>query len=129
MGFSEGGAVAAGLLVLDGRHAFAHFKCGIFFCAPAPVDPQLILSGELRDMNIRDDGVAIRVPTAHFWSASDRVHPNMGKALVHLCDSALREEYVHELGHTIPTSLSSTAFQRSVRALERTIERAKDLNL
>lgn len=68
MGFSEGGLVAASLLVEDARHPFAGFKCGIFLNAPAlPLDPNVIhLTGDgLRCLEPNKDGVIVHVPTAH----------------------------------------------------------------
>lgn len=124
MGFSEGGAVAAALLVLDARQRFAHFKCGIFFCAAAPMDPETVLQGDTGFMDAARDGVVIHVPTAHIWASNDEKHELMGKDLVGLCNAALREEYVHEMGHSVP---SGDAFPQMLRAVERTIERAKSL--
>lgn len=132
MGFSEGGAVAAGLLLLDASQGFAGFRCGVFFCAATPLDPQMALAGERRAMSARADGFVVRVPTAHVWSSGGEVHPDMGRELSSLCESGpggasggLREELVHDLGHNVPGSVSGAFLQGTVRAVERTIERAK----
>lgn len=129
MGFSEGGAVAAGLLILDARQGFANFKCGIFFCAATPLDPKVLFTGESREMDACIDGTVVSVPTAHVWSPKDQFHPNMGKALVHLCQGAFREEYIHDMGHSIPSSPSNPSFRETLKVLERTVERARHLGM
>lgn len=68
MGFSEGGIVAATLLLEDARRPFANFKCGILFSAAPPLDPDDLRANVVRCLDPERDGVAIRVPTAHIYS-------------------------------------------------------------
>ncbi|KAK3937138.1 serine hydrolase FSH [Diplogelasinospora grovesii] len=125
MGFSQGGGVAASALVEDARHRAGHFKCAIFLCAAPPIDPGLIRIGVSRTMDVATDGVVINIPTAHIWSDAGDVCPGMGKQLVRMCNEDLRDEFVHQLGHDVPGSLSDEGLAGAVRVIERAIERAK----
>ncbi|KAI0169917.1 hypothetical protein GGR52DRAFT_552073 [Hypoxylon sp. FL1284] len=126
VGFSAGGGVAASLLVLDGKEQFARFKCGIFFCAGTPVDPESLRAGSRRELNVSADGILVNVPTAHIWSPNGEIYPGMGQGLPTLCSEEVREEVVHDLGHDVPGSNSSQYLTEAVRAIERTIERARN---
>lgn len=68
MGFSEGGIVAATLLLEDARRPFANFKCGIFFSAAPPLDPDDLRAGSVRSLDPVQDRVSVHVPTAHIYS-------------------------------------------------------------
>lgn len=105
------------------------FKCGIFFSAPPPIDERLARQGvvEARHHNYSTDGVLINVPTAHIWSDARGIHQGMGQELVELCDESLREEAVHGLGHTVPGAYGDEGLKDALRAIERVIERAKDM--
>ncbi len=128
MGFSEGGAVAAGALIVDAKLQFAGFKCGIFFCATTPQDLNAAVSkGELRDLDPARDGIVIDVPTAHIWSDKDRVHPDMGRDLVQLCREEVRSEVIHGLGHDVPGARSDEAFLATRKAVERALHLAKSI--
>ncbi len=146
MGFSEGGIVAAMLLVEDSRRPFAGFKCGIFFSAAPPLDPDDIRNGTARCLNPATDGVAVKIPTAHIWSSKtaeagfgqlpsplahlwsgagwenpERVH----EALARLCNERLCEVFMHDLGHGVPGSTSDQGLRGTLRAIEHTIENAR----
>lgn len=127
MGFSEGGAVAAGALIADAQLRFADFRGGIFFCATTPQDLGAALAtGTVRDLDPARDGVVIDVPTAHVWSDRDRVHKDMGRDLVGLCRIDLRSEFVHGLGHDVPGARASDKdFAGALLAVERTVERMR----
>jgi hypothetical protein len=149
-GFSEGGMIAALLLVEDARRPFAGFRCGILFSAAPPFDPDVSQS---TDNNIRalgmnpiEDGVIIKVPTAHIRESSPppwlwRFSPlaplwakhNMGnptrlnEAMIGLCDGGVREVFTHhDVGHDIPGTKSKMELAGALRAIERTIERCQD---
>lgn len=126
VGFSEGGAIAAALLLADAQSYSAGFKCGLFFCAATPQHPDWLSGKELRDMDAAVDGIAIDVPTAHIWSDKGEIHPGMGCALAQLCRENVRSEFVHGLGHDIPGARSNEGFREALRAVERTLDRAKD---
>lgn len=126
MGFSEGGTVAAFMLIEDMRHPFGEFKCAIFFSAAPPPDPDAVRSGIVRHVDHATDGVLLKIPTAHIWSNvveidSTRAH----RPLAQLCDEELRQEFIHDLGHDVPGSKSNQGLDGALRAIEHTIETAK----
>ncbi|OQE34917.1 hypothetical protein PENCOP_c015G08415 [Penicillium coprophilum] len=140
MGFSEGGIMAAMLLIEDARHPFAGFKCGIVFSAALPLDPDVVRTGVLRCIDPEIDGVLLHIPTtliveenlvrlrgrsplASLWCQDDAQ-----EALVRICDERLREVVRHDLGHQVPGSKSMEGFLETLKAIERTIERAFDLS-
>lgn len=128
MGFSEGGTVAAMLLVEDARHgSFGGFQCAVFFSAAPPVDPDAVETGVVRRLDPAVDGVVLTVPTVHMWSTTctpdeARVH----QTLAQLCDASVRQIFLHGRGHDVPGAKSDEEeFQGSVRAIERAIEIAR----
>lgn len=129
IGFSEGGRVAAMMMIREAQHATATLKCGIFFCALSPIDLAAVLqkNGRIRLLNRAFDGILVNVPTAHIWSKSGDIYPGMGQDLVGLCQAGLREEVIHDLGHSVPGARGSNGLKETIRAIERTIERAKEL--
>lgn len=146
IGFSEGGLVAASLLVEDARHKFAGFKCGIFFSAPPPpLDPEVTRADVLRCLEPAKDGVLIHVPTAHIretngldelrcksplnplWQRVEEVASG-DDGLAQLCDADLREVFLHELGHQIPGSRPGEELSGALRAIERTMQKARALS-
>lgn len=146
MGFSEGGIVAAMLLAEDARQAFADFQCGIFLSAAPSLDPARIREEPvtLRCLNPALDGTVIRVPTAHIigsnepfahlvalsplsglWISSGMDDPEkLHQWLFQLCSDE-RELFVHQLGHEVPGAKSLEGLSGALRAIERTIERAR----
>ena len=150
MGFSEGGIVAATLLLEDARRPFAGFKCGIFFSAAPPLDLNGIRASTVRCVDPGKDGVSIRVPTAHIfsrevgptaagtdtggpavprspleklWSEAGWNSPGeVHKALVRLCEGG--EVFVHNLGHQVPGTEHPEARRGALRAIHRTLERS-----
>lgn len=141
MGFSEGGVIAAMLLIEDARQSFAGFKCGIFFSAAPPLDPDVVRGGILQCVDPDRDGILIQVPTAHIggsnecleqlnqlspmaplWSKSPAL---LRDALVRLCDDHHRQEFLHSRGHDIPGASSPKELSGVLRAIERTIDSAR----
>lgn len=145
MGFSEGGVVAATLLVEDARRPFANFKCGILFSAAPPLDPDDLRAGIIRCLDPAVDGVSIHVPTAHIyshensstgtgfgfgnvesplnklwsdagWSRPEQVHTSLAR----LCDKS--QVFVHDHGHQVPGPRDRQALRGAFRAINRTIE-------
>ncbi|KAJ5815535.1 Serine hydrolase FSH [Penicillium riverlandense] len=138
MGFSEGGMMAALLLIEDARNSFAGFKCGIFFSAAVPFDPDVVRTRHLRCIDPTIDGVVVHVPTAviveknfarlRHLSPLDKLWPDDEEALVSICAEASREVVRHDLGHHVPGSASTTeGLTATLQAIERTIERASEL--
>ncbi|KAI1340368.1 hypothetical protein F5Y15DRAFT_380456 [Xylariaceae sp. FL0016] len=130
MGFSEGGAVAAWMLLENARHpaTFGDFKCAIFFSAAVPFDPDVIRTGTVRVPDPTVEGVMITIPTAHIWSTVGDVNMERAQSLAKLCEPGLKEEYVHSLGHNVPGSKSDEALAGSLRVIEHTVERARELS-
>jgi hypothetical protein len=131
MGFSEGGAVAAWMLIENSNHplTFGSFKCAIFFSAALPFDPDVVRTGIVKPVDPAIEGELIKIPTAHVWSGENDVNIEGAQSLASLCDAKLREDFVHSLGHNVPGSKSdSEALAGTLRVIERTIERARQLN-
>lgn len=139
MGFSEGGIIAAMLLVEDSRQSFAGFKCGIFFSAAPPLDPDVVRGGILRCVDPdRDGGTLIQVPTAHIGGSNECLErlsllspmaplwckspALLRDALVRLCDDNYRQVFLHNRGHDIPGANSPKELSGVLRAIERTID-------
>ncbi|KAJ6031692.1 Serine hydrolase FSH [Penicillium herquei] len=139
MGFSEGGIIAAMLLIEDARHPFTEFKCGIFFSAALPLDPDVVRTGVLRCINPDTDGVLLHVPTAliveeNLVRLRDRsplaplwCQEDAQEALVQICDERLREVVRLDLGHQVPGYKSSEGLRETLQAIERTIQRADEI--
>jgi hypothetical protein len=128
IGFSEGGAAAANMMIEDAKNdpRWCEFKCGIFFCALTPVDVTQV-TDKVRHLSASEDGILITLPTAHIWSQGGDYHPGMGQDLVELCQADVREQVIHQLGHEVPGARSDDFYKETMRAIERTIERAKSL--
>ncbi|KAI1127895.1 hypothetical protein F5Y10DRAFT_188152 [Nemania abortiva] len=127
IGFSEGGLIAASLLLYDEHYSLYNLKCGIFFSAATPYDLKLFMQlGTSRMLDPEVDGVAIKVPTAHIWSDNDEKHPDMGQKLARLCDPTVREEFVNHGNHDIPGARDEEGLDEAIRTIERTIERARN---
>ncbi|KAI0875890.1 serine hydrolase FSH [Hypoxylon argillaceum] len=129
MGFSEGGAVAAWMLIENSRHplTFGPFKCAIFFSAAVPFDPDVVRSGIVKPVDPAIEGEMIKIPTAHAWSSENDVNEKAAQSLASLCSAKVRETFVHTLGHNVPGSKSdSEALAGALRIIERTIERARE---
>ncbi|KAI2604053.1 serine hydrolase FSH [Hypoxylon fragiforme] len=124
MGFSEGGTVAAMMLIEDARHgSFGGIKCGVFFCAAPPFDPDLIRDAVVRYADPDSDGVLLTVPTAHIWSrASSAGEIAVHRALSQLCDEKVRELATHDLGHAVPGAKSEDGLAEALRAIEHVVE-------
>ncbi|KAI1332329.1 serine hydrolase-domain-containing protein [Xylariaceae sp. FL0255] len=125
IGFSEGGAVAAWMLLENSRYPsrFGSFKCAIFFSAAVPFDPDVVRSGEMKAVDLVSAGEPIRIPTAHIWSNENDVNEERARALTRLCDADLRETFVHSLGHHVPGSKSDESLFGTIRVIEHAIER------
>jgi predicted esterase len=132
IGFSEGAGVAASILAYHERLCTAKLrspfslKCGIFFSAGPPLDIDALQQGKLQQLNVANDKHVINFPTAHIWAAMDDVHPGFGPAARSLCADDSVEVFVHDLGHNIPGTRSEEGVAESVKAIRRTIERARD---
>lgn len=151
MGFSEGGIIAATLLVEYARRPFTNFKCGILFSAAPPVDPDHLGTGVVRCLDPTKDGVSIHIPTAHIYSHENdptghgsgagvgianvqsplnRLWSEAGwgtaeqvhNSLAKLCSES--QVYVHAHGHQVPGPRDHDALRGALRVINRTIESA-----
>ncbi|KAI4862563.1 serine hydrolase FSH [Hypoxylon rubiginosum] len=130
MGFSEGGTVAAMMLVEDARHgSFGGLKCAVFFCAAPPFNPDLARTGAIKYADPNTDGVLLTIPTAHIWSQTAGVDEiKVHQALSRLCDEKVREIFLHDLGHDVPGSKSENGLAGSLRAIEHVVDTAMGNN-
>lgn len=126
LGFSEGGGIAAFLLIEDARRPFGNFRCAVFFSSAAPFDPDALLDqGKVRWIEAQPDGALINVPTAHMWSDVDDVSETSAKVVASLSAAHVREIFVHKLGHDVPGAKGNEGLDLAIRAIDRTIERAR----
>jgi hypothetical protein len=146
MGYSEGAIVAAMLLVEDARCLFAGFHCGIFLIRAPP--PNTMAAGIRLGARAFDcdPPICVLVPTAHIWSDNiinpeeqetlRRISPlaplfehvefsDLHLALVQLCDEGNCEAFKHNVGRYVPGAGSASSIVGTVRAIEHTIERAR----
>lgn len=127
MGFSEGGTVAAMMLIEDLRHqSLGGIKCAVFFSAALPWDPDALRAGTAKHVDPAMDGCLLTIPTAHLWSRTIssediRIH----ESLANLCEPSLREIYLHDLGHDVPGFKSEDGLHGALRAIERTVEKTR----
>jgi hypothetical protein len=130
MAFSEGAAVASSLIVdcirssSIGKASPFDFKCAIFFCAGNPIDINAMHRNELVYLDCEKDGALISIPTAHIWAREDNVHRGFGRRLSKVCHVDTKEEFIHDLGHTIPGAQSGEGVPETVCVIRRTIDRA-----
>ncbi|KAI0429433.1 serine hydrolase FSH [Xylaria sp. FL1042] len=128
MGFSEGGAVAAWMLIENAKYplTFGPLRCAIFFSAAVPFHPDIIRTDIMKPVDLAI-GEVIKIPTAHVWSNENDINSEKAMSLASLCDAKVRETFVHSMGHSVPGSkYDSEALTGALRIIERTIERAKD---
>nr|XP_036581026.1 EF-hand calcium-binding domain protein [Colletotrichum truncatum]KAF6789199.1 EF-hand calcium-binding domain protein [Colletotrichum truncatum] len=146
MGFSEGGIVGATLLLEDARRPFANFKCGIFFSAAPPLDPDALRDGIIGCLDPTADAAALsHVPTAHIyshvkdttgsgianvqsplhglwveagWGTPEQLHGSLSR----ICGKS--EVFVHDHGHRVPGSTDPQGLRGALRAIDRTIKSA-----
>lgn len=127
MGFSEGGTVAATILLEDAQNAsFGGLRYAVFFSAAPPFDVDALQAGVLRQLDPSVDGVSIPIPTAHIWSSvagADEL--KVHESLASVCDADCREVFHHNLGHDVPGAKSDEGVAGALRAIERTIEKAR----
>ncbi|KAI1392975.1 uncharacterized protein F4822DRAFT_426172 [Hypoxylon trugodes] len=124
MGFSEGGTVAAMMLLQDARHcSFGGLKCAVFFSACQPFDPDLVRSGTIRQADPDKDGVLFAIPTVHIWSRTAGVEEiKVHESLSQLCDEKVREVFLHD----VPGSKSEKGLAGTLRAIEHVVANAMD---
>ena len=130
MGFSEGAALAASLIIQKlqenrrQQQLYPLFKCAVFFSGGVPMDPST--GAEMpkrRLMNFEHDGEVIEIPTAHIWGANDQLYPTFGPVLCDLCKRDRREVLIHKAGHEIPGPRSADEVAKATEVINKTIAR------
>ena len=101
MGFSEGGSLAASLM-LSRNNYVKSFKFAVFFCAMPPFyrERSGVILGD-------EDAERIDLPTAHIFGSKD-VGRLASLALYNLCNSEKAYTFEHKAGHTIPWESTAT---------------------
>ena len=129
IGFSEGGSLAATVLVEDqdnARKGLSHnsLRCGIFFNAYPPFTSdgkKLMLSDEF--------GQPIQAPTLHVLSGSDSFF-YASRALSQLCSQEQCTIYEHSEGHAIPWKpVVARPLGAEIKRFLETIRRRKRSNI
>ena len=113
IGFSQGAALAATLIVRDGHRTnnlfqnqrlLPTFRFAIFLSGGQPFDSLGLERGEIRQLEPSLDGRVIDIPTAHFWGINDVDYPGSSEKLAKLCNEGNRAEVVHNAGHGVPST-------------------------
>lgn len=119
MGFSQGGALAAALLI---NHAKTNstspplFRAAIFLCSGTPWE-----GSGLEYVAPRQDVFPISIPTAHIVGKLDPLYPD-GIKLFNLCEPANAVFYDHGSKHMVPFDPKNN--KEMVRVIEETIAKA-----
>ena len=131
LAFSTGAALAATLIIRESesgrgpnQHSFPpSFKCAIFLSGGIPFNTAALLRDEVRTLTAAD-GELIQIPTAHIWGSNDTLCPGTSITLSRVCNARLRESFIHDGGHEVPTSRSKDKLARTVHTIRRTIDKA-----
>jgi predicted esterase len=133
--FSQGGVLVATYLIQKARlypHEPLPFKCAIFLSGGIPWDPHSLGNDYIapRQLRAETDGNTILAgfPTAHIWGRNDESWPGTSEVLCQLCDPMLRNEFIHDEGHAIPTASARDTVLGSVRVIRRTVQAAENLS-
>jgi hypothetical protein len=101
MGFSQGAALAAMLLVR--ASSSPPFSFAIFICAGVPFSENSLRLGVLRYLDPESVGEVIQVPTANIVGARD-ADLFAAMAMMRLCTSQGRRLFDHGAGHEVPVN-------------------------
>lgn len=129
MGFSHGAQLAASLLVHQARVDPAGkraWRCAVFLSGGIPYE---VVEGECRHVKLKEgeDRGVIDIPTANIWGKNDMLYPGEAEELSRMCRDTLKEVYVHNGGHEVPSGKNMEELFGAVRAIRRTVER--ELNM
>lgn len=120
LAFSQGAGCGATYLIHQSQQGLQPaFRFAVFFCGAPALDPRALFTG--CEGNLEDE--IITIPTAHIWGHNDELW-HFGPALSRLCQSKVKEQYVHEGGHEVPGARDPMRLACAVRAIRRTITRA-----
>ena len=103
LGFSEGGSIAASLILRQSRAKQAvSFKFAIFICSLPP------FRSDRNDIMLADEiDERVEIPTAHIVGSKDPIYL-ASRALYNLCDRTSASIFDHGGAHAIPWNLAST---------------------
>lgn len=119
MGFSQGAALAAAMLVHHDKTNPATaplFRAAVFICGGAPYE-----SSGIEQLAPQPDTYAITIPTAHIVGKKDPLYPESMK-LYTLCEPSKAALYDHGSKHMVPFDMKSN--EEMVRVIEDTVARA-----
>ena len=120
--FSQGAGLAASLMInYDQNKKPQPFRFAIFFSGGVPTR---LDRGKSCLLDKGNEGVLIRLPTAHIWGKHDREYPTFGPVLSKLCAPEVYKTVVWEGGHEIPGLKDKSALGQTVAAIIETIGRA-----
>ncbi|GES63114.1 hypothetical protein ATEIFO6365_0014016200 [Aspergillus terreus] len=118
MGFSQGCALAASLLVDHGKiNDQPLFKLAVFICGAAPYDP----ANGLEFVTATEEKYPITIPTTHIVGKQDPVY-SLSMKLYGVCDPSQADFYDHGSRHLIPFDLKNT--EAMIATIKKTIARA-----
>ncbi|KAF2794880.1 DUF341 domain protein [Melanomma pulvis-pyrius CBS 109.77] len=126
IGFSQGAALLSTYLIKLGQQQpvkILPFRCAIFFSAACPYDALALEDGLIKHGKPDTGKPLIRLPTAHIWGRKDAGYKIESETLCSMCDSNLRDTYVHGEGHEIPGPRAKEDIQGCLRAIRRTIDK------
>ncbi|KAJ5787578.1 hypothetical protein N7457_002568 [Penicillium paradoxum] len=119
MGFSQGAALAASLIIHHNRTRPAEpplFRAAVFICGAAPWES----SGQ-QQIEPKPDTYPIAIPTANIVGKADPLFPESQK-LYELCEPAKAAYYDHGSKHMVPFDMKNT--EEMTRAIQETVAKA-----
>lgn len=119
MGFSQGAALAASLIIHDSKinpNSPPLFRAAVFLCGGRPWE-----SLGTQYVNPELDEYPIRIPTANIVGKLDPLYPE-SMLLFRLCEPAKAGFWDHGSKHMVPFDAKNT--DEIVRVIEETVEKA-----
>lgn len=115
LGFSQGAALAATLIIRHQNRQNPTFRFAIFICAAIPHDEAVLQAGENRLLHPAPDGQILKIPTAHIVGMKD---PDLLSALElsQLCQERGRTIFDHGGGHDVPRTPKEITLQMAMVA-------------
>ncbi len=111
---------------IEGLNPEFKFKCAILFCAIEFLLVHVPQRHRLEMLRSDFNTKVPSIPMAHVWDPNDTVFPPFDSVFEGICEESVAEKVRHDLGHEIPGRSGNSQFlAKTVRAIERTIERAE----
>ncbi|KAI4248189.1 MAG: hypothetical protein LQ352_005994 [Teloschistes flavicans] len=110
LGFSQGAALAAMLIIRQQNRQIPTFRFAVFICAAVPHDETALQAGKNRLLHPVLDGQVVKIPTAHIVGMKD---PDLLSALelTQLCQERGKRIFDHGGGHDIPRTPKDITLQ------------------